>query len=76
MQRRGKRTCSSKVVGCEIIWALVKKVIDKPAVSKWAVGDVGDAELFRRINKTISLVQCLEGRVFSLDSIDLCNYYL
>lgn len=55
------RDFAAEVIGCEVVGGVVVKVIDEPAVSQWAVGDVGHAQFFGCIDQAVRLVQCLEG---------------
>ena len=66
-----KLTCPSEIARCEIVGAVIIKVVDEPAVAQWAVCHVGYPEFPRGIDETISLVDRFERRIFSLESINL-----
>jgi len=64
---------ATEVVRCKVVWRGIVEVIHKPAVAKWRVGDVGHIEFPSGVDQTVGFMQCLEGRVFCLDSIDFGN---
>lgn len=69
-------TLSSKIVGCKVLRRLEWEVVDQPAVTERAVGDIGNSQLFGRVDQAICFVQRLKGRVFGLDGINRgdCNH--
>ena len=54
-------TCSSEVVGREVVGGFVGKVVDEPAVAERAVGYVGDVELAGGVDEAVGFVQGFEG---------------
>lgn len=60
-ERGGELTSAPEIIGGKVIGALETEVVDKPAVAKRAVGDVGDAELPGRLDQPVGLVNCFEG---------------
>lgn len=63
-------TSPPKVVWGKVVGRLKGKVVDEPAVAQRAVGHIGDAQLARRVNQPVGLVERLKGRVLGLDGVN------
>lgn len=73
-QRSELLTVSTEIVRCKVIRRLVVKVVNEPAVSKRAVGDIGHSKFLASFNQTVRLMNSLEGGVLGLDGIDLGDW--
>lgn len=58
------------VVEFEVVRRLVGKVVYQPSMTKRSVSDVCDVELASGGDKTIGLVESLEGRILCLYDVD------
>lgn len=63
-------TGAPEVALFEIVWAVVGKVVDQPAVAEGTVGHVSDPELSRGVDQAVGFMNRLECGILSLESIN------
>lgn len=67
-------TGAPEVALFEVVWAVVGKVVDQPAVAEGTVSHVGDPELSRGVNQAVSFMNRLECRILGLESINFGDW--
>jgi hypothetical protein len=69
----GKRTSTAEIILSEVVRSLERKIVDKPAVSKWTERYERNIQFPRRVDQSVRLVLGLKCRVFRLHSVDFGN---
>ena len=64
-------TSSTEVIRCHVVQGFIREIINKPPATERTISYIGYAQILGCLDQAVCLVQCLESRVFRLDSINL-----